>query len=420
MLTRDLERAQARVENVRTPERAAARRDRGCQERTAGGRSLRKLEEEAREKDRKLADAVDARPPEAAERGADQAHQRGEEDKLKMHAESKPKWSRCGSSWRSGATTTRSSANSRLSKRCISTWKTRRMATRRWLSTAMAIRAWSGELLTASRAAAGEEQTTRRSARHDARRQRRAVRLARQAHRRPHATRAATHAPQVAQREARGGPQFGRARSAEQRRGGHERRACFAGDGVARGASCATGVRQRASVATPARTETVHSVRDARASAHRHVAARPVSARATPSSRRNCDVSRRRSPNCARRSRRCRRTTWLYEKVRYLQSYAAPAREAVIPISADAATVPRAIRGAMKPFAAFRGRERTRAISQLNPLEKALHVLTRVVMSHRRMRVFFMAYAIALHLLVFRHAVGGVLVQLGATCALPK
>ncbi len=56
---------------------------------------------------------------------------------------------------------------------------------------------------------------------------------------------------------------------------------------------------------------------------------------------------------------------------------------------------------AMNPFEAFRGREQTRAMAQLNPLERALHILTRVVLSHRRMRLFFMVYAIFLHVLIF-------------------
>lgn len=113
----------------------------------------------------------------------------------------------------------------------------------------------------------------------------------------------------------------------------------------------------------------------------------------------------------------------LYEKVRYLQSYAAPAsREAVIPMglgARDGDKYRARYEEAMNPFAAFRGQERTRALSQLNPLEKALHVLTRVVLSHRRMRVVFMAYAIALHLLVL-----GMLLEVSAasadTCKLPK
>ncbi|EST07026.1 CASP, C-terminal [Kalmanozyma brasiliensis GHG001] len=117
----------------------------------------------------------------------------------------------------------------------------------------------------------------------------------------------------------------------------------------------------------------------------------------------------------------------LYEKVRYLQSYGpTTSREAVIPMGVAARSVGEGDKyraryeEAMNPFAAFRGQERSRALSQLNPLEKALHVLTRVVMSHRRMRVFFMAYAIALHLLVF-----GMLLEVSSTssadtCALPK
>ncbi|GAC94973.1 golgi membrane protein [Pseudozyma hubeiensis SY62] len=111
----------------------------------------------------------------------------------------------------------------------------------------------------------------------------------------------------------------------------------------------------------------------------------------------------------------------LYEKVRYLQSYgpgtnASGSRgEAIIQIGgngrdSDGAYPPphrpddkyRArYEESMNPFEAFRGREQSRAMAQLNPLERALHILTRLVLSHRRMRLFFMVYAIFLHLLIF-------------------
>ncbi|KAJ9476319.1 Protein CASP [Pseudozyma hubeiensis] len=111
----------------------------------------------------------------------------------------------------------------------------------------------------------------------------------------------------------------------------------------------------------------------------------------------------------------------LYEKVRYLQSYgpgtnASGSRgDAVIQIGgggrdSDGAYPPphrpdekyRArYEESMNPFEAFRGREQSRAMAQLNPLERALHILTRLVLSHRRMRLFFMVYAIFLHLLIF-------------------
>lgn len=135
----------------------------------------------------------------------------------------------------------------------------------------------------------------------------------------------------------------------------------------------------------------------------------------------------------------------LYEKVRYLQSYGpAGARrtgtggDAIIPIGitaagrtdASGACPPPKTGGddkyraqyeeSMNPFQAFRGREQSRAMAQLNPLERALHVLTRLVLSHRRMRFFFMAYAIFLHLLVF-----GMLFEVShtssaRTCSVPQ
>ncbi|CDW94880.1 hypothetical protein [Sporisorium scitamineum] len=119
----------------------------------------------------------------------------------------------------------------------------------------------------------------------------------------------------------------------------------------------------------------------------------------------------------------------LYEKVRYLQSYGPASSgggggvgargDSVIQIGvaagrtdASGAYPPPSIgRGddkyrakyeeSMNPFEAFRGREQSRAMAQLNPLERALHILTRLVLSHRRMRLFFMVYAIFLHFLIF-------------------
>lgn len=115
----------------------------------------------------------------------------------------------------------------------------------------------------------------------------------------------------------------------------------------------------------------------------------------------------------------------LYEKMRYLQAYgnnSAPQTfrgpgggSRIINVSArnDLASYPPSvdIRGedkyrdkyeaAMNPFEQFRGREQSRAFNSLNPLERVLHILTRLVLGHRRMRIFFIIYAISLHLLVF-------------------
>ncbi len=39
-------------------------------------------------------------------------------------------------------------------------------------------------------------------------------------------------------------------------------------------------------------------------------------------------------------------------------------------------------------------------MATLNPLERMLHTLTRVILSDRRMRMGFMIYAVGLHLVV--------------------
>lgn len=113
----------------------------------------------------------------------------------------------------------------------------------------------------------------------------------------------------------------------------------------------------------------------------------------------------------------------LYEKMRYLQSYGPGGSkgpgtgggDSVINFGragagSDGAYPPPRVHedkyrakyeDSMNPFQAFRGREQSRAMAQLNPLERALHVLTRLVLSHRNLRLLFMVYAIFLHLTVF-------------------
>ena len=138
----------------------------------------------------------------------------------------------------------------------------------------------------------------------------------------------------------------------------------------------------------------------------------------------------------------------MYEKMRYLQAYGNSANNSnasqsfrgpaggsrIINVSArnDAASYPPnnnnrgedkyrdKYEAAMNPFEQFRGRvrvkglrrvdvikltlllqEQSRAFNSLNPLERVLHILTRLVLGHRRMRIFFIVYAISLHLLVF-------------------
>ncbi|PWN22515.1 hypothetical protein BCV69DRAFT_281500 [Microstroma glucosiphilum] len=158
----------------------------------------------------------------------------------------------------------------------------------------------------------------------------------------------------------------------------------------------------------------------------------------------------------------------LYEKVRYLQSWSggatgaaggsgraaiAAAREAYPPVAgsgnggaSSSATgerrhtkVPMNIASgsggedrwrskyeeSMNPFEAFRGREQTRAMSSLNPLERLLHMLTRLILADRRMRIFFMLYAVGMHLFIFGVIVdytfyGGIGSDVGGTdCAVP-
>lgn len=120
----------------------------------------------------------------------------------------------------------------------------------------------------------------------------------------------------------------------------------------------------------------------------------------------------------------------LYEKVRYLQAYHASSSLGNANGSSSAANPSRMVNmvaarsdyggsghvypptigedkyrekyeASMNPFEQFRGREQSRALSSLNPLERLLHMVTRQVLGHRRMRIFFVTYALCLHLLVF-------------------
>lgn len=96
----------------------------------------------------------------------------------------------------------------------------------------------------------------------------------------------------------------------------------------------------------------------------------------------------------------------LYEKVRYLQSY----REDT---SSKALGFASTVRGdeelgkyrnkydeRMNPFEAFRGREKDRAVQNLNPIEKLVFQLASVVLANRYMRNVFVVYALGLHLVV--------------------
>ncbi|KAI0048257.1 hypothetical protein FA95DRAFT_1588758 [Auriscalpium vulgare] len=99
----------------------------------------------------------------------------------------------------------------------------------------------------------------------------------------------------------------------------------------------------------------------------------------------------------------------LYEKVRYMQSYRenATGTSSLDPLPAGPSTVVGDLgkysaryEEAMNPFEAFRGREAARAYSNLNPLERGVLVLTRTILGNRRARNAFIAYAVALHVLV--------------------
>ncbi|KAK7472734.1 hypothetical protein VKT23_000844 [Stygiomarasmius scandens] len=101
----------------------------------------------------------------------------------------------------------------------------------------------------------------------------------------------------------------------------------------------------------------------------------------------------------------------LYEKVRYMQSYREEAGSRPVtsqlnplPAPSDPADDMNKYRTryeeTMNPFEAFRGREATRAIQSLNPVERGVLVLTRTILGNRRARTFFIFYAISLHLLV--------------------
>ncbi|KAH9978937.1 CASP C terminal-domain-containing protein [Lactifluus volemus] len=99
----------------------------------------------------------------------------------------------------------------------------------------------------------------------------------------------------------------------------------------------------------------------------------------------------------------------LYEKVRYMQSYRENSHSTLDPLPASSVSAPSAselskysarYEEAMNPFEAFRGREAARAYSNLNPFERGVFVLTRVILGNRRARNAFIVYAIALHVLV--------------------
>ncbi|GAA5988242.1 hypothetical protein JCM10908_002127 [Rhodotorula pacifica] len=98
----------------------------------------------------------------------------------------------------------------------------------------------------------------------------------------------------------------------------------------------------------------------------------------------------------------------LYEKVRYLQSYrdenfAAKQQSGfsnVVRGDEELIRYQNKYEESMNPFEAFRGRERGRAMHNLNPLEKVLLTLSTVVLSNRVSRNLFVLYALGLHFFV--------------------
>lgn len=107
----------------------------------------------------------------------------------------------------------------------------------------------------------------------------------------------------------------------------------------------------------------------------------------------------------------------LYEKVRYMQSYAnnTTAGPSGYSLGSSSGTSNRGIRGkedvemgkyrdrydeGLNPFEAFKGREAERAIAALNPVDRGVFALTRAVVGNKRARSAFIMYSAALHCLV--------------------
>lgn len=109
----------------------------------------------------------------------------------------------------------------------------------------------------------------------------------------------------------------------------------------------------------------------------------------------------------------------LYEKTRYVSTYnrGQPASSAsaysnrpnptAIQVSADTPSglsIDRyrsAYEANISPFAAFRGRESTRAYKRMRLPERIVFSITRMVLANRTSRNLFAAYCVALHLLIF-------------------
>jgi len=105
----------------------------------------------------------------------------------------------------------------------------------------------------------------------------------------------------------------------------------------------------------------------------------------------------------------------LYEKTRYVSAYSrgptttssssysgAPAHTGVH--TSDDTTTSRwksQYEANLSPFAAFRGREATRAYKRMSLPERIIFSLTRIVLATRTSRNLFAAYCLALHILIF-------------------
>ncbi|KAJ3772944.1 CASP C terminal-domain-containing protein [Lentinula raphanica] len=101
----------------------------------------------------------------------------------------------------------------------------------------------------------------------------------------------------------------------------------------------------------------------------------------------------------------------LYEKVRYMQSYREESGGRAVTSQLDPLPAPAGVADDMSvyraryeaninPFEVFRGREATRAIQNLNPIERGVLILTRTILGNRRARTFFILYTLTLHILV--------------------
>jgi len=106
----------------------------------------------------------------------------------------------------------------------------------------------------------------------------------------------------------------------------------------------------------------------------------------------------------------------LYEKTRYIatynrnqpvaatSSYSPPSNPSTIQIGDEEAPMDRyrsAYETKISPFAAFRGRESSRAFKRMTLPERIAFQVTRVVLATRTSRNIFAAYCVALHLLLF-------------------